>query len=677
METKTPLPRHIRIAALQCDFEGGFDRTLRVPALWQDYGFNVEQLFHTHAEMYSAVFDAARHGERLRRYIAESRARGIEIVLYMNCHILLDSQADRAEAWAQRKADGSYHRPYGTYYGCCLNSPWTDYFLDKIGELRGYDIRGLFLDGPSAALCYCPVCRAKFEAAAGAPMDGAPRARLEAFRNASRMEFMRRVYARIKSVDPAWISYINMGVFHTGASAAEMPELLALNDWVGTEGGFQFYGDPSRVPVIRCGLSARMLEAVAPDKPRIIFMAGDHKPWSWYLHTPAETRLCYASALASGASVWYGIHCNTDSLAGETGRAAREMVAFDRRHERLYERTESLANVAVFYSFDTARHYASSGEVTDLYDSAGRPSAAAVGNHGESFHAACSALFRSGIPFDIVTDTDLSALGRYAVVFAPTAACLSARVADALRAYVAGGGTLVADSETALFDEQGRRREDFVLADLLGVSFRGHRRYDTHDYFSFERGQSPLRRDGARYLPAPGVAIDIEPAPGTEVLARLYPPIPGRYAGRPVTAEYPFIVRRATGAGRAYYLAGTFFERYVGYAIPHYRRIVEALVLKHSEPVVRLKGAGAAVEVTVRRSLPGREVLVHLVNYTGAMVRPIEAVTPLRGIVIDPAFPCRGARILSSGKPLSPRPDGSFKLPVLKEFEVVLLETAE
>ncbi|NOY75986.1 MAG: hypothetical protein GXP32_09400, partial [Kiritimatiellaeota bacterium] len=31
------LPRHIRLAALQCDFEGGEDNTLRIPELWREF----------------------------------------------------------------------------------------------------------------------------------------------------------------------------------------------------------------------------------------------------------------------------------------------------------------------------------------------------------------------------------------------------------------------------------------------------------------------------------------------------------------------------------------------------------------------------------------------------------------------------------------------------------------
>ena len=569
------LPYHMRIAALQCNFEGGRERTLLVPRLWSEFGFDVEQLFHTHSELYSAVFDEKRYGSLLKEYLQETSKKGISVILYLNCHILLESQGDMASEWAQVDESGQYPLLYETYYACCVNSTWTDYFLGVIESLREYGIAGVFFDGPVRSPCFCPRCRAKFAAENGIAMTQGSAAQVAQFTLRSVIEFIRKTYEKVKETNPDWVSYINTNLLHSRTSAREMQEILSYNDIVGTEGGFQFYGPPKDVDIWRCGLHARLVEAVAGQKPKVIFMAGDHKPWSWYLHTPAETKLCYASTIANGCSVWYGIHCSTPNLDSVAGDAARKMVQFDKAHSRLYGRTRSLADVGLFFSFDTSKHYTSSGERTDFYDSGASEVDKVVGNYGESFQGAFAALFRSGVPFDVVTELNIQDLSRYSVLVVPTGACMSEETAAAIRAFVRGGGTLIADSETSLYDEELNKREDFLLSDLFGVSFQTYRRYKTHDYFAFEPEFDPFKAEGVKVLPAPAVALDVSVSEGSQVMAKLYPPLPGRYAGRPEEALYPFIVKNGIGKGVCYYLAGTFFELYRGYGITHYKRLVK------------------------------------------------------------------------------------------------------
>lgn len=675
MTKPSRLPHHLRIAALQCNFEGGPTKTLLVPGLWKHFGFNVEQLLHTHAELYSAVFDRRRHGTLLRRYLAESRKHGLATILYMNCHILLDSQKGRIRDWAAVRKDGTYARLYETYYGCCVNSSWTDFFLKAIADLKDYDLAGIFFDGPSTAPCYCPRCRARFKAERGKSLQKAALEEAAEFGLESSLNFMARAYAKVKETNPGRLAYFNTPVLHSDMTGDQIRRALACNDIVGTEGGFQFYGPPKDVDIWRCGLNARAVEAVAGDRPRVIFMAGDHKPWSWYLHTPAETRLCYASALANGASVWYGIHCRSANLSSPAGRAARDMIQFDRRHDGLYQDATSLADVAMLYSFNTAKHYTSSGEATDFYHSDGRKKAVAIGNYWESFNGAAGLLFHAGIPFDLVTELDTDALRRYRVLVVPTGACLADATAEAIRTFIRGGGTLIADSETSLFDETGIRRRDFHLADVFGASFEGHRRYAPHDYLALDPRLQIPNQDGVPLIPAPLMALNVTPARQAKVLGRLCPPLPGRYAGEPGRPIHPFLIRQRTGKGQSYYLAGTFFELYRKFGIVHYRRLVGQLVRQHARPPVELIGAPESVEVTVRRAGAAGPLLVHLVNYTGGMTRPIAKVVPLRGLFLKVHARVKSARSLVAGRRLVADRNGLIVLPNISEFEVIAVTT--
>ena len=78
-------------------------------------------------------------------------------------------------------------------------------------------------------------------------------------------------------------------------------------------------------------------------------------------------------------------------------------------------------------------------------------------------------LLESHVPFRVITEAELDRLEEFAVVIAPSWAAMSEEAAEAIRAYVAAGGVLIATGETSLFDEWGRRRDDFLLADLFGM----------------------------------------------------------------------------------------------------------------------------------------------------------------------------------------------------------------
>ena len=88
-------------------------------------------------------------------------------------------------------------------------------------------------------------------------------------------------------------------------------------------------------------------------------------------------------------------------------------------------------------------------------------------------------VFRVGweehLPINLITDWDIrpERLKPYKVLVLPNAAALSDRQVRVIRAYVAGGGGLIATCETSLFDELGQPRANFALADVFGVDYLG------------------------------------------------------------------------------------------------------------------------------------------------------------------------------------------------------------
>jgi hypothetical protein len=130
------------------------------------------------------------------------------------------------------------------------------------------------------------------------------------------------------------------------------------------------------------------------------------------------------------------------------------------RQERYLRNTASLATVALVYSQQTARMYGG----TEARSRAEDP---ALGMY--------QALVEARIPFDMLHEAHLDGdhLAPYRALILPNIAALSDEACDALRAFVARGGGLLATHETSLYDAGGVRRDDLGLADLFGASCTG------------------------------------------------------------------------------------------------------------------------------------------------------------------------------------------------------------
>jgi hypothetical protein len=199
------------------------------------------------------------------------------------------------------------------------------------------------------------------------------------------------------------------------------------------------------------------------------------------------------SLLEMAESLAFNRQCIGDvggALAGyDTPEPVRRYVRFFHTNFEHYRNVDNLADVAVLHSF------ASIGFNND------RPAVSTM-----LFE---QALIQSRIPFDVIFDDNLKDLSKYRVLALADQECLDEAQMDLIRRFVAGGGSVVATEYTSLFDNWRRRRPDFGLRDLFGVSapaFRGSR---TRLQFP-EAG--PIRKETGRgrvvYIPEIKQAIE-------------------------------------------------------------------------------------------------------------------------------------------------------------------------
>lgn len=271
-------------------------------------------------------------------------------------------------------------------------------------------------------------------------------------------------------------------------------------------------------------------------------------------------------------------------------------------------------------------------------------------------------------------------MNRYAAIFLPNVACMSEKTAAGLKEYVRQGGNLFATFETSLHDETGIRRADFALAEVFGVSdarkIVGPNRWD----FVQPRATSPLLE---------GWPPDLVPATlyhvgarlkGGEALVTFMKPLAGSYAGIPEPSDAPALVVHGYGKGKAIYCGGDLGNALITYHFVEWSRLIENVLRDIAPSPVVMENAPRSVEVVLRSQREGQRLLLHLINFTGEMTRPIRRVLPLENVRITLRTKGEVKRVHTLMRPqtLAPRrSDGErvqFVAPRMEEYEMVVLE---
>jgi putative glycosyl hydrolase-like family 6 (GHL6) protein/glycosyl hydrolase family 42 (putative beta-galactosidase) len=644
-------------------------------------GLDDQQLF------FSSKVAGRQNEDYLRRYLPEAKKRGLRVFIYFNVHWYKPSFGNKHPDWLQTREDGgALNGVYRTGTSFCVNTPWREWCFQVVRDLCAYPIDGIFYDGPIffPDTCYCRSCQERFQKIYGTKLpskkerEGKPARELLEFQARSLTDFLHDSRAIIKAINPQIAFYMNGGERGGNWSTGRLNRvLIAEQDILGSEGGF-LYGDLTRTPVWKPGVTARLLESQAAGKPRIIFSAGGHKPWTFSILPDAELRLLYAETVANAAGVWFGV--SPFEFDQPEMKAIAQMNHFVSDHAAYYLGTRSEAAIAVVWSDTTANHYA--GANAQLLEAERVPSRSEVGDLNGEFSGITDAVLRTQTPFDVVDDVTLEQepLDRYAALFLPNVACMSEKTAGRLREYVRGGGQLFATFETSLYDETGIRRGDFALADVFGVS-------DTRRIVGPDRWD--FMKPSATSLLLEGVTRDFIPSPVYHVrvklrqgLALLYftQPLAGTYDGVPGLSNEPAFVVNHFGKGQALYSSGDLGNAINTFHMVEFFRLIANVVRRIAPSPVVVENAPASLEVVLRSQQQGQRLLLHLINYTGEMTRPIERMVPLENVRLSVRTQSRvkQVRTLVHPQDLTPRVTAEgivqFVLPRMEEYEVVILE---
>jgi hypothetical protein len=614
----------------------------------------------------------------------------IRTVVYTNLHWFTKGFVDAHPDWAVIKGDGTrYENLYGDNDStCCINTPWREWSFRLLEDICAYPVDGVFFDGPITFTgrggCYCTACRDKYRARFSAELPALDRgnheefARLREFAVGSLEEYYRDAMAVIRRARPGVVGYANF------ANVAEPDymvgranrRLIRHMDCLLAEGGFM-YGRVTESGFFKTGASSRLYETQAGGKPCINAVSMAYSPWRWVSMTAPETRSILAEA-SIGANPYYAIFKHGEAMPGVS--AAAEVYRFLERNATSLAKTESAAPVALLQSGQTLANYAGVDIPWADFSSQKERRAEGVGNFSRSFYGFYEMLLRAHVPFDVIDDEAVvsGALGRYRGIVLPNAACLSDGQCAALARFVREGGLLVSDFETSHYDETGRRRADFGLAEVLGVSSRnrvsGYRRWDY--VFVEKAGREYFDTLATDYLPAPRHSVEVAPSASTRVAAVFSEPIVSNIVPSAERSAQPFLVLNAHGDGESAFLPCTFGESYQEMRPASYPGILREIIESRIVPPLRVESPAPLLDVRLRTQPPGNRTLIHLVAF-----QPLagEHSVPIIGTQIElrGSSAPRRVRALRLDRDLEYRRGEGwirFTLPFLEEFEVIVVE---
>ncbi|MDD3927730.1 MAG: ThuA domain-containing protein [bacterium] len=544
----------------------------------------------------------------------------------------------------------SEEKPLPGSHKCC-NTGFREFTYAVMKKtVQDYDVDGIFFDGYAIppGHCYCQRCQEKFRQQYGedipteADETSIAWKTFKQFRYEQVAEFIKGCREAVKEGNPEAVFYMNMQGLHrlSWCTARNGLMLKEAVDIVGSEAFEYYYPESLRNRALWAqGATAKLNTAVAGGKPAVVFCTLTPRPWGKRALPGATLRNMTAQVMAHGAGIWYEssyyTYMNSMEETGELSKA----LEFFRENEAYYAQAKSSAAVALLWSTRNGDYYAVDPAETSDWTLAGEKG----GKEGRNVYLSAwrgmyDILLRAHIPFDIITDEDLTVerLKRYKTIVTANAPVMSDDQCAALRSYVFEGGGLVCSYETSLYDEWGNKRSDFELKDVIGAGVVAGKDFGNlwkeYNHFTLIKTEHPVARGVRKSMPSPTFALAVQAGRDEEVLSIVdMTKAPAEDKG----IRYPAVIARQYGQGRVVYSAGCLEERYWRANFPEIKELIKNSIVWTGGDCLPIKiEAPETVEVTLSRQADEKRYILHFINYTGEMARPLNNIIPINDIQV-------------------------------------------
>jgi hypothetical protein len=617
--------------------------------------------------------------------VAGCRKLGMVVVARTDPHATYDDVQQAHPDWIHVGADGKPRRHWASpeMWVTCALGPYNFEFMTAVKReiATRYRPDGIFINRwDGSGQCFCTHCQTNFRAASGfeLPRSDDPQ---DPARRAYILWRQDRLFAlwQLWDAEVRKINAESCVIPNTGGGATSSLDMVRIGQLAPTLMA-DHQARRGVTPPWANGKRGKEFRATMGRKPIVgIFSVGLEEPYRWKdsVQSAAEIRLWAIDGIANGLRPWY------TKFAGSVNDArwlkpVEQLYGWCAANERYLRNERSLARVGLVYS-QQAMWFAGAGRARTMDDAA-----------NGFYHA----LVEARVPFEMVHDRllDEEHLASLKTLVLPDVVALSDAQCAQLRAFVERGGGLVATHETSLHDELGKRRTNFGLAELFGVSFTGKTESQMHNaYLRLEHESAkgnPLLR-GLEDAPRIIHGVNrLEVTPTARFAAAPLTLIPS-YPDLPMEKVYPRVPKtdvaqafmREVGKGRVVYfpwdIDRTFWEIL---DVDHGKLLRNAVTWATNEtPVVTVTGHGV-LDVAVWRQ--ARSVTVHLVNLTNPMMMkgPVREPIPVGAQVVRvrlPGLRASRVRLLVANATVNPRRSGDWievTVPSILEHEVVAID---
>lgn len=552
-------------------------------------------------------------------YLVEGcRKMNMSIMARTDPHAARQNVYDTHPDWIAVTASGEKRRHWANpeLWVTCALGPYNFEFMTQVHNeiMERYQPDGIFSNRWAGhGICYCEHCTRNFKEYSG----------MELPRSSNRFDPVWLKYnewstIRLKELWILWDGIIRKQKSTSRFIPNGFPDKIItgkLSDIVFTD----HQARSGVIPPWSNGKGAKELRASIGMKPLGgIFSVGVEEQYRWKdsVQSEAEIRIWVAEATANGMRPWF------TKFSGVI-YDRRWLETVDKIYQVLYKNEHYLRNIAPM---------ARVGMVFSEQNpnSGNKPWQQKSGDHASGMY---HALIENRIPFEMVNASllDPEHLKPFKLLVLSNIYSLSDAQCDQLRSFVNGGGSFVATFETSLYDEEGKPRKDFGLADLFGVS------YDQNVEGPMQNSYLRLKSDPATNQFHP-VLKNLEDAYRIintifriKVLPRSEFPEPvtliPTYPDLPMEDVYPRVpdtnIRelylREIGKGRVAYFPGDIDRTFWQIMSPDHGKLIRNTILwaLNEEPLVEVKGPGV-IDVTVWRQ--EHSMTVHLVNLTNPMM---------------------------------------------------------